>query len=74
MGEVLSQAEIEALLAGLPREREVEERPTGTPAGTAPKQERERRIREYNFRSPNKFSRDQLRALQMVHEIGRAHV
>jgi len=68
LGEVLSQAEIEALLAGLPREREVEERPTGTPAGTAPKQERERRIREYNFRSPNKFSRDQLRALQMVHE------
>lgn len=66
MGEVLTQAEIEALLAGVPASSaatQVARKPDEPAAGR-----RRQTVREYNFRSPNKFSRDQLRALQMVHE------
>lgn len=72
MGEVLSQAEIEALLSGLPSEESRDDSGDAGPAKAPQKHVREKKIRDYNFRSPNKFSRDQLRALQMVHEaLGR---
>jgi len=70
VGDVLSQTEIESLLAGLPRADAGEDELGGAPAPAAPGKTRV--VREYNFRSPNKFSRDQLRALQMIHEaLGR---
>jgi flagellar motor switch protein FliM len=69
--EVLSQAEIEALLAGLPLAGEQpghvdhDDASDERQAGPAKK---EAVVRDYSFRSPSKFSRDQLRALSMVHE------
>jgi len=72
--EVLSQSEIEALLAGLPSAGSLEELPgpaQPTPAErvqAAKQRAPEQKVLEYNFRSPSKFSRDQLRALQLIHE------
>lgn len=63
MSEVLSQAEIEALLGSLD---EGVEPAAGTPikqAGKAPVA-----YEVYDFRRPDKFSKDQLRTLQMLHE------
>jgi flagellar motor switch protein FliM len=75
--EVLSQAEIEALLAGLPA-GEAEESEEAGPEPDAPPQpeasdaaavmQTPSKVKSYNFRSPSKFSRDQLRALQLIHE------
>jgi flagellar motor switch protein FliM len=69
MSEILSQAEIEALLASLTAD---------APAGTAEMEEplspfagRQKRsvaYEVYDFRRPDKFSRDQLRTLQMLFE------
>ncbi len=68
MGEILSQAEIEALLASL-----ASDEPADTPAATggtpAPRTSKRAIAYEvYDFRRPDKFSRDQLRTLQMVFE------
>ena len=74
MPEVLSQAEIEALLAGLPSAASLDELPRPAQAAPAERVESTRpkapelKVLEYNFRSPSKFSRDQLRALQLIHE------
>ncbi|MDR3600706.1 MAG: flagellar motor switch protein FliM [Desulfosporosinus sp.] len=60
MGDILSQAEIDALLNALSDEREetVEIRTTLT----------QKRIRMYDFKRPNKFSKDQINSLQNIHE------
>ncbi|ACX53096.1 flagellar motor switch protein FliM [Ammonifex degensii KC4] len=59
MAEVLSQAEIDALLAALA-------------SGELPKVElpsEEKAVpKKYDFRRPNKFSKEQLRTLQLLHE------
>ncbi len=70
MPEVLSQAEIEALLSGLPSgEQEAAASPEAQARPAAPSaRQAEPQVREYSFRSPSKFSRDQLRALSMIHE------
>lgn len=82
MVEILSQAEIEALLASLtsdgehvdPEPGSVEPVPFtrgGSPApSAAPRADGRRTIayEPYDFRRPDKFSKDQLRTLQMLHE------
>ncbi len=76
MVEILSQEEIEALLASLAGSEEAQ--PTGpasaspvTPqVGSAGKLDRRAPIayEVYDFRRPDKFSKDQLRTMQMLHE------
>lgn len=57
--EVLSQAEIDALLKALA---------AGEVDVTAIAREEVRKIKDYDFRRPDKFSKDQLRAIQMIFE------
>lgn len=80
LSEILSQAEIEALLSSLGGESES----IGVPAGVATDLAASRRgagapgprgagrssvsYEIYDFRRPDKFSKDQLRTLQMLHE------
>lgn len=73
MSEILSQAEIEALLSSL---ADGESAPSAQPAPVgAAVSSRTRQIKKsavayevYDFRRPDKFSKDQLRTLQMLHE------
>lgn len=84
MAEILSQAEIEALLASLTEDGDA---PAAAPADTAPqpakggfggefgiapgsKRDNKTPIayEVYDFRRPDKFAKDQLRTLQMLHE------
>ncbi len=58
---ILSQAEIDALLSALPAE---ESAPQPVAAQTAG----DREVKPYDFRHPDKFSRDQLRTLEMIHD------
>lgn len=59
MQEVLSQGEIDSLLAALTSgELSVEEA----------KQDRDRSVKAYDFRRPNKFSKEHLRTLEMLHQ------
>ena len=60
MADVLSQNEIDALLSALssgelqPDELE--------------KDEDKQKVKVYDFRSPNKFSKDHIRTLEMIHD------
>ena len=60
-GDTLSQEEIDALLASLPAGGEGE-------APVAAKPEPQLSYRAYDFRRPDKFSKEQIRALRMMHE------
>jgi len=74
---MLTQAEIDALLAG---EIEVEQRDSApgvnlaeileSRGDAAPQQTRsgQKNIRPYNFWSPERFSKDQMRAVELIHE------
>ena len=70
-GTVLSQREIDALLSGgggapapaAPLDRQEEAAPRARPVAAYGKA-----IRTYDFRRPDKFSKEQLRSLQAVHE------
>jgi flagellar motor switch protein FliM len=73
--EILSQEEIEALLASLSNSEEMtSSSPPGVPAAAqlagAGKTDRRTPIayEVYDFRRPDKFSKDQLRTMQMLHE------
>ncbi|HCZ05567.1 MAG: flagellar motor switch protein FliM [Thermotogota bacterium] len=60
MADILSQEEIDALLNALSTgELSVEE---------IKREEEEKKIREYDFRRPSKFSKEQIRVFDMVHE------
>jgi len=59
MAEILSQEEIDALLSAL----DVEEMPEEAPSAKGA-----RRVKEYDFRRPDKFSKDQIRALHVLME------
>jgi len=60
MTEILSQDEIDALLAAISTgEVESEEPKSGID---------KRKVKIYDFKRPDKFSKDQLRTLQMIHE------
>lgn len=60
MGEILSQSEIDSLLSAL-SSGEVN-------AEEIKKEEHKKKIRVYDFKRPNKFSKDQLHTLQVIHE------
>ncbi len=73
MSEILSQAEIEALLASLSADDSSSGgadfgSPAATPVGGRANPKRMIAYEVYDFRRPDKFSRDQLRTLQMVFE------
>jgi len=77
LSEILSQSEIEALLNSLSTEGESAPAPSPSSSGksapprpaTAPKRQSQTVSYEvYDFRRPDKFSKDQLRTLQMLHE------
>ena len=57
--EILSQNEIDSLLEALS---------SGNVDVEALGQSEEKKIKNYDFRRPDKFSKDQLRAIQMIHE------
>lgn len=60
MGEVLTQAEIDALLGALTGgELKLEEIVQAEPT---------KKVRVYDFKRPNKFSKDQIHSLQNIHE------
>lgn len=60
MSDVLSQAEIDALLSAIS---------TGSVDADELKQEQHRkRVRLYDFRRPNKFSKDQMHTIQVIYE------
>ncbi|MCS7234204.1 MAG: flagellar motor switch protein FliM [Synergistetes bacterium] len=59
MPDVLSQDEIDALLEALS---------SGSIDIESIKKEEKRKIKLYDFRRPDKFSKDQIRGLQMIHE------
>ena len=59
MPEILSQDEIDALLEALS---------SGTLDVEAIKQKETKKIKVYDFKRPDKFSKDQIRGLQMIHE------
>jgi flagellar motor switch protein FliM len=59
MGEVLSQSEIDALLSALSTgEIELEENTT----------EEKQKVKKYNFKRPNKFSKEHIKTLEMVYD------
>lgn len=58
MGDILSQAEIDSLLSALSRGEITAE----------PEKEEVRKVKTYDFLHPDRFSKDQTRALQMLHE------
>lgn len=60
MAEVLSQSEIDALLAAL-SSGEI------TP-DEMPKEEEKQKVKPYDFRSPQKFSKDHIRTLELIHD------
>ncbi|MCW2277933.1 flagellar motor switch protein FliM [Heliophilum fasciatum] len=60
MAEVLSQAEIDALLAALAS--------GDVTADEAKQEELASKIRMYDFKRPNKFSKDQIHTLQVIYE------
>ncbi|OAT79912.1 flagellar motor switch protein FliM [Desulfotomaculum copahuensis] len=59
MQEILSQGEIDSLLAALT---------SGELSMEEAKQGRERQVKAYDFRRPNKFSKEHLRTLEMLHQ------
>lgn len=60
MGEILSQSEIDELLKALNEGEISVQEITNEPT--------ERKIRNYDFRKPNKFAKDHLRTLTMIHD------
>ncbi|MFN8533037.1 MAG: flagellar motor switch protein FliM [Dehalococcoidia bacterium] len=62
----LSQSEIDALFAGLGGETETETDPN--PRAVTPVSPAGSTIRLYDFRQPDKLSKDQLRTLEIVHQ------
>ncbi len=60
LGEVLSQSEIDALLAALDSGE--------LDPGEIDKEVSEQRVKIYDFKRPEKFTKEQMRTLQMLHE------
>lgn len=61
MADILTQAEIDALITAMVSQGQ--EGGAARQSGPAP-----RRVRQYDFRRPDKFSKDQVRTIQMIHE------
>jgi len=60
MAEVLSQSEIDALLSALSSGEIVPDE--------VPKEEEKQKVKLYDFKSPQKFSKDHLRTLELIHD------
>ena len=60
MAEVLSQSDIDSLLSALSSGK--------IEADQIPNEEEKHRIKLYDFKSPQKFSKDHLRALELIHD------
>ena len=67
MTEILSQDEIDALLTAVSGGGPPEEG-ADAPATTSIGRPNRKRLKVYDFRRPDKFSKDQVRTLQMIHE------
>lgn len=59
MADVLSQSEIDALLNGIS---------SGELDATELKQSDEKKVKDYDFARPAKFSKEHLRTLEIIHE------
>lgn len=62
MADILSQAEIDSLISAMVNQKQ-ERDDKRSALVPMPK-----RVRQYDFRRPDKFSKDQIRTLQMIHE------
>lgn len=77
--DLLSQGEIDALMAGLSSEMTAEAAPSpeggedNDDAPAAPAGKREKKIKRYDFRRPDRFNKDQLRMIEMMHESFARH-
>lgn len=60
MADVLSQGEIDALLAALSAGELTPDE--------VPKEEEKQKVKPYDFRSPQKFSKDHIRTLELIHD------
>ncbi len=69
--DLLSQGEIDALMAGL--NTEMRQASEGSEAELAPQGPREKKIKRYDFKRPDRFSKDQLRMIEMMHESFARH-
>ena len=71
MTEILSQDEIDALLTAVSSGEPLPSDIGGSGGGStpaAPVKRDKKRLKVYDFRRPDKFSKDQIRTLQMMHE------
>jgi flagellar motor switch protein FliM len=85
MDDILSQGEIDALMAGLDTEMAtaqggdapaavaVEDEPEESEAEALPTVKGEKKVKRYDFKRPDRFSKDQLRMLEMMHEAFARH-
>jgi flagellar motor switch protein FliM len=63
LADILTQAEIDALIAAMVNTDQAGQGAARSVVSASPK-----RVRQYDFRRPDKFSKDQIRTLQMIHE------
>ena len=72
MAEILTQQEIDDLIAAMGAGEPVREQAPAVEPVRAPSPQREgqreRRVRVYDFRRPDKFSKEQLRTISMIHD------
>jgi len=76
MNDVLSQEDIDALLSSIttsssegPKDIDLGSIDLGgISGGIEPKAQRSKKVKMYDFKMPDKFSKDQIRTLQMIHE------
>jgi flagellar motor switch protein FliM len=65
---MLSQSEIDALLGAVADDAPASGQAGSASGGSAPATTAGRSVKTYDFRRPDKFSKDQLRTLQAIHE------
>ncbi|HEY9856696.1 MAG TPA: flagellar motor switch protein FliM [Stenomitos sp.] len=68
MSEILSQSEIDALLSALSSGDLTPEKPLPMPMAAAEEETIRRTVKIYDFKRQNKFSKDHIRTLSMIHE------
>lgn len=68
MSEILSQSEIDALLSALSSGDLTPEKPMSAPVMAVEEEQIRRTVKIYDFKRQNKFSKDHIRTLSMIHE------
>jgi len=74
--DILSDSELNALLAGMqgePKKDDREEEEVLTSKGKIEPSKKKGNIKSYDFRRPDKFSKDQIRTIEMMHESFARH-